>query len=138
MVFQNKHKIFGIAEEVVFPEFDNFKVIAKVDTGAWSGALHAEKITKRHESLYFEIENKKYSTKKFYEKKITSATGHAEIRYVIPVIMKIHGKKYKAEISLRDRKYMKFEMLLGRRFLLKNNILVDVKRNSEYIAEVVR
>jgi hypothetical protein len=37
-------KVIGAFEQVSFPDFGLFDVVAKIDTGATSGSLHATKI----------------------------------------------------------------------------------------------
>ena len=37
-------KVIGAFEKVSFPDFGLFDVVAKIDTGATSGSLHATKI----------------------------------------------------------------------------------------------
>lgn len=59
------------------------------------------------------------------KKNVKSSNGKVEERYFIKSVIEIFGKKYKAELSLTDRKDMKYPMLLGRKFL-KDKFIVDV------------
>jgi hypothetical protein len=130
-MFWRKKRIFGATESVIFPDFAKIKIVAKVDTGAFSGALHAENICENvNGELEFEIENQKFYSQKFTKIIVKSATGHEVERYKIPVKMKIHGKNYATEITLANRESLTFDMLLGRKFLEENKILVDVSRKT--------
>lgn len=138
MFFSKKSQIFGAFERVVFPEFNDAKILAKVDTGAWNGAVHATHICDTGDRLTFELLGKKqltFTTKNFRETTVASANGHKEERYIIPVKLKIGGIVYNAEIGLDEREKLSQKMLLGRRFLLENHILVDVSRNHEFSFE---
>jgi hypothetical protein len=129
--------IIGSLEEIIFPEFNNLKVIAKVDTGAYTGSLHSTKIREQvkdgQKILYFspfdhpelEIETSNYIKKSF-----TSSNGHTQYRYCVYTRIILQEKVYQIMISLADRTEMKWPMLLGRRFLRKNSLLVDVTRRN--------
>ena len=121
-------EVFGSIETIAIPSL-GIEVVAKVDTGAWSGALHCTAIREENGVLHFaplgdaKLET---STTDFETREVRSASGHAERRYIIPVELVIKGKPYTTMIGLSDRTLMHREMLLGRKFLLENNILVDV------------
>lgn len=129
----------GSFEEALFPELDNFKTLAKVDTGAFSGALGCSTIEliKRGDDRILQFSpgkkgNKTYETKNFQTRTIRSSTGHRVKRYLIDTTVVIKGKQYPISLGLANRKDMKFEILLGRRFLREHNMLVDVRINQEY------
>ncbi len=137
-MIEKERLILGSLAEVSIPELNIENIIAKVDTGAFSGALHCTKIrVKRHDkrgTLYFTPlgDNKlATSTHKFKEVIVRSASGHESSRFVIPVTLHIDGHPYKTMIGLTDRTVMKCEMLLGRRFLLEHDALVDVSLTKE-------
>ena len=130
----------GWMEKVDFPEFGLVGIEAKVDTGAYSGALHAThiKVVRRGLSrtrvLKFHPDGdatKAQETEQFLNIHVRSATGHLVRRYVIDTQVVIHGKSFPIRIGLSDRSDMKKPMLLGRRFLRENNIIVDVRINQE-------
>lgn len=121
-------EVFGSVEVVRMPDL-GVEVVAKVDTGAWTGTLHCTDIRESDGRLFFTPLGEKNSTTSTdtYEKRLVrSASGHTEERYIIPVKLEIKGKTYRAMLGLGDRSEMQREMLLGRRFLIENNILVDV------------
>jgi len=135
-------EIFGICEYVDIPEFGLLNVLAKVDTGAYSGALHCSKIEeiiqesngKSKKVLRFIPSDKhahQIELKKYVKSYIKSSTGHREKRYLFDTKIVIKGVPYDVRIGLSDRSSMNYEVLLGRRFLNQNNILVDVRINQE-------
>ncbi len=121
-------EIFGSVETVNMPDL-GIEVLAKVDTGAWSGTLHCTDIYEEDNRLYFSpLGNPEYKTSvNEYELRIVrSASGHEQSRYIIPITLEIKGKAYHTTLGLGDRSDMQREMLLGRKFLIENNIVVDV------------
>lgn len=135
----SKQQVFGCFEQVSFPELGNECVTAKIDTGAFSGALHCTNIRivrrgpqKRRVLKYNLLGNGFVSeTEDFVSTYIRSATGHRIRRHVIDTTIEIHGKQYPVRIGLADRSDMKRPVLLGRRFLRENNIVVDVRINED-------
>ena len=129
-MFEDKKTIFGATEKVILPDFASIQLDAKIDTGAWSGALHAENIREINGELVFEIGGEEFQEKNFSTVKVRSASGHAQNRYKIPIRMMIMGREYNGEITLTNREQLTFEMLIGRKFLAENGVLVDVNRKG--------
>ena len=141
----DKRLTLGSLETVSLPELGVKDIMAKVDTGAFSGALHCTDIyVERHESsetLWFTPlgdESLKTSTTDFKEVVVRSALGHESVRYVVPVKISVQGDIYQTLIGLSDRTTMTRDMLLGRRFLLENNALVDVSLSKDIDPEAER
>ena len=132
-------KTLGTFEPVSFPDFAVIgKVTAKIDTGAYSGALHCTKIlleeTDRGEVLHFspfDHPDMEISMTEFAVEHVRSSNGGRQSRYFINTRIEIHGKTYPIVLSLADRTEMKWPVLIGRKFLSKNNFLVDVNRKSQ-------
>jgi hypothetical protein len=135
-----KSKIVGSFEPVTFPEFSKIgEVTAKIDTGAYTGALHCTQIreeqTESGKVLRFspfdhpEVE---MSVSNFAVKYVRSSNGDSQSRYFIDTTITIVGQTYPIVLSLADRSEMKWPVLIGRRFLRKNNFLVDVNRAAQY------
>lgn len=136
----HRNKIIGCLEYVEFPGLGIPSTLAKVDTGAFSGAIHCTdiKVVKRGKErvrvLKFTPLGKKnlaQETTDFEQTYIRSATGHRQKRFIIVTSIICGGKEYRTKIGLSDRRDMKREVLLGRRFLRENGIKVDVRINSE-------
>lgn len=133
--------VLGSLEEISIPALNVTGVLAKVDTGAFSGALHCTGIVEGDGVLQFTPLGDHAltaSTRDYELRRVRSATGHMVRRYTIPVEIEIKGKTYKTMVGLSDRTMMRREMLLGRRFLLEHNMLVDVSltRDIDDEAEV--
>lgn len=131
----------GRYELVAFPELGIEKIDAKIDTGAYSSAIHAPKIWLENENgedvLYFQLLNKNstetsintFKTKSFYQKNVRSSNGRIEKRFIIKTKLILGGKKRTTHLSLTNRQKMKFPVLIGRR-VLKKGFLVDVSLSS--------
>lgn len=133
-------KTVGAFEVVSLPKLGVANVLAKVDTGAYSGALHCTDIRIVRRGL----NRKRYlrftplgepalatETDAFIKTYIRSATGHRIRRFIVDTEITLQGKKYPIRIGLSDRTDLKRAVLIGRRFLRENDILVDVRINQE-------
>ncbi len=131
-----KH-IIGKFEKVSFPEFGINNVVAKIDTGAYSGALHCTKIkelkTNKGMVLQFspfdhpEVEIK---TSQYEVGGVRSSNGISEHRYYIKTTIRIGTHQYPITITLSNRSSMRYPVLLGRKFLMQSNFLVDVGQDN--------
>lgn len=52
-------------------------------------------------------------------------------RYLVSLKISIDGEEYETLLGLDDRRKMRFEMLLGRAFLNKFEVMVDTHKNIE-------
>jgi hypothetical protein len=136
-----KKLVVGAFELVSLPDFGITNELAKIDTGAFSGALHCTDIkivrrglVRKRVLKFTPLGNPKLATETdtFIRTYVRSATGHRIKRYLIDTTIEIHGKKYPIRIGLSDRSDLKRSVLIGRRFLRENSILVDVIMNQEY------
>lgn len=137
--------ILGSLVTVSIPDLGIKDLVAKVDTGAFSGALHCTDLSvERHgEEARLSFTpvgdgSVPYHTNDFREVIVRSANGQESVRYLIPVKIEINGVIYDTLIGLSDRTAMKRDMLLGRRFLLENNALVDVNLTKDMDDEAER
>lgn len=137
----------GRREFVDFPELGLKGVEAKIDTGAFTTALHCHNIKieevngKKVLSFYLldpthpEYTKRKLVFHDFYQKNIKNSFGEYEARYVIKTIIKLGKRKIKSTISLANRQNMRYPVLIGRK-LIGKKFLVDVsgvhllKKNS--------
>lgn len=136
-----KQVIVGGIVPVSVPQLGVSDVLAKVDTGAWSGAIHCTNIQVDDGALCFwPLGIKELETRitVFELANVRSANGHSASRYLIPIEIVVEGVVYQTTIGLNDRSKMTREVLLGRRFLMENNILVDVSRTKELDDEAER
>ncbi|HEY1038530.1 MAG TPA: RimK/LysX family protein [Bacteroidia bacterium] len=136
---QKKISSIGRREWVDFPLLDLFGLEAKIDTGAFTSALHCKDIEIRNvdgtEKLCFklldeshpEYSNNEYMFSDYDKKVIKSSFGESEERYVIKTQVQIAGKKINCSISLTDRTNMRYPVLIGRR-MIKGKFIVDVSK----------
>jgi hypothetical protein len=127
---QRNLKLIGRREFVNFPLLNIKHIEAKVDTGAYTGALHCKYIELKNlnnkQVLVITLPNNlTYHFEDFLLKKIKNSFGEMEERYVIKTIIVLGGKKINTSISLSDRANMRYPVLIGRR-LLKGKFLVNV------------
>jgi hypothetical protein len=136
-------RTIGAFEKISFPDFGVHDVIAKIDTGATSGAVHATRI----KELTLETNEKavsfhpfggaeKVTATGFTITTVTNSMGYSERRYVIPTTVVIEGIQYPINISLANRSRMKKKVLIGRKFLREHGFIVDTIKGTQYRSEV--
>jgi hypothetical protein len=135
--------VIGRREEVDFPELHLFKVPAKIDTGAYTTALHCIDVYELREGkdkvLCFKMldpshplfTNEEIQLKNYTRRKIKNSFGHLEKRFIIKTKILMAGKEIETEVSLSDRSNLKYPVLIGRR-LLSKGFLIDVTKTNLY------
>ncbi len=124
--------LLGWKEHVVFPKLRLGPVIAKVDTGARTAALHADRIEVHGKTVRFVIVDE--GRARFYRaplgghKRVKSSNGQSETRPVIRATLQIGQITFKADVTLTDRTDMGYPMLLGRD-TIKGLFLVNPARS---------
>ncbi len=133
----SQKKIIGRTEKIILPDLQLTGIEAKVDTGAFSCALHCSKVEilekKGKKSLRFVLldpEHPAFNNKDFYfeqyeKRKVKNSFGQSEERYVIQTPIFLFNESILTDFTLCDRGNMKFPVLLGRKFL-NDKFLVDV------------
>jgi hypothetical protein len=110
--------LIGWREDVRLPELDVGILVAKVDTGARSAALHAENIVIKGNRVSFTMElggrRQRLDAPLAGAKRVKSSNGHSEIRAVIETTIEVGHYSFDAEVTLTDRADMGVPMLLGR------------------------
>lgn len=136
-------KVIGVFERVSFPGFALKGVKAKIDTGAYTGALHCTKIeeveTAEGKVLHFSPFDRpklRIIAPDFMLSHVKSSNGKRENRYFIKTDIVIGGETYPITLSLADRSEMKWPVLIGRRFLRQNHFIVDARIGRQYRNEV--
>jgi hypothetical protein len=132
-------RVIGRREFVDLPLLQIHHTEAKIDTGAFSSAIHCEEIEVINENgvdyLTFTLPAEYYSgnktqqhkTTEFTQKKIKNSFGEAEERYIIRTQIHIGHKTIMADFSLSDRKSMRYPILIGRK-AIKGKFIIDVKQ----------
>ena len=130
---EREKPLIGRREYIDFPELGLFGITAKVDTGAYTTALHCHDIREENGVLYFKVldpshpdyNEKEQKFTSYSQKEIKNSFGEIEKRYIIKTIIRMGKKRIKSVISLTDRGNMRYPVLIGRK-LLKNKFIVDV------------
>jgi hypothetical protein len=135
----HKLKLIGRREYVDFPELQILGIEAKVDTGAYTSALHCHDIKVREikdkqilcfkllDPFHPEYNEQEHYFEDFSKKTIKSSSGEVEERYIIKTLIHIGSKKVRASISLTDRRTMRYPVLIGRK-MIKNKFIIDVNQ----------
>lgn len=133
-LFKTKPHI-GRSELVSLPEFGITEIEAKIDTGAYRGAIHCKKIEfMEHEgkkSVSFrllddshpEYQEKDVIAHNYKTVQVTSSNGETEDRVVIETTIILGGQEITAELTLADREAMTYPLLIGRRSI--KGFLID-------------
>lgn len=137
-------KILGRVDKVDFPELELYNIDVKIDTGAYTSAIHCSKIREEDHKLYCIFESKGHPNFKSAEvvfdtytyTDVKSSNGHRENRYKIKSTVVFFGKTYKINLTLSTRDDMKFPVLIGRQFL-KSKFLVDVDLENQSYKQTI-
>ena len=128
--------VLGWVEEIDLPEFGMFAVPAKIDTGAYSGALHCEYEKRTRDArgkswLKFKPlrSTKEFKTDKFERVYTYSTSGHRQERHRIFTTAVVKGQEHPLIITLSDRSYMTYDVIIGRAFL-DGRFIVDVSKSN--------
>lgn len=125
--------IIGRIDTVNFPELGLFDIQVKIDTGAYTSAIHCSKIEEIDGKLYcvfYDQSHLDYSEtpiifNTYSTTGVKSSNGFKENRFKIKSTVVFFGKTYKINLTLSTRDDMRFPVLIGRQFL-KRKFLVDV------------
>lgn len=146
MKLRKPKQVIGMTDLVDFPDLELFNVRAKVDTGAFTSALHCKDVRliwsgfQRKLSFWLIGETgepaRQFYSDKFSQRMIRNSFGVVELRYVIKTRIVLFERTIRAEFTLADREQLKNPVLLGRK-LLRNRFIVDVsQKNLSYQAKV--
>lgn len=135
--------LIGWREDVQLPELGIGSLVAKIDTGARTAALHAENIMVKGRHVGFTVElggrRQRMDALLSGAKRVKSSNGQSEIRAMIETTIEIGHHVFKAEVTLTDRTDMGVPMLLGRnsikgRFIVhpgRSFVISRTKRKSK-------
>lgn len=130
------HKVvIGRSESLHFMDYDMADIPAKVDTGAYRSAVHADNIRLSDDgkTLHFRLLGghpvcgalaTDMSTTNFKTVFIANSFGEREERFEVKLKVKLGPKIFPATFSLADRSKKIYPILLGRK-MLNNRFLVD-------------
>lgn len=133
--------IVGWREWLTLPELGIPGIKAKVDTGAKTSAIHAFEVDvyKQDDIEYVRFKIHPVFRKKSIEiecvaplvdrRMVRDSGGHQEERLVIRSTAQLGEFRLEADFTLTSRDDMRFPMLLGRRALESEHLLVDVTKS---------
>ena len=127
----------GRLEHIALPGLGVPRVEAKIDTGAYRSALHYQKLKTRKRNGTRELVvtfqmggvRKTKVFRAFKRVSVKSSNGESSRRYLISTQVKLNGHIVRTQATLFDRSDMKYQVLLGRKFL-RGRFLVDVSRKN--------
>jgi len=135
------HKVvIGRSESLHFMNYAMSDIPAKVDTGAYRSAVHADKIrlSEDGKTLHFRLLGghpvcgalaTEMSTDDFKIVSISNSFGQTEERYEVKLKVKLGPKVFQTTFSLADRSKKIYPILLGRK-MLNNRFLVDTSASQ--------
>lgn len=110
--------LIGWRERVKLPQLGIGLLVAKVDTGARTAALHAEDIEQHGHRVRFRVpvngREHHCDAALAGERRVKSSSGHGETRVVIETDVVIGIHRFPIEVTLTNRTDMGVPMLLGR------------------------
>jgi hypothetical protein len=130
----------GRIDKADFPLLGLVDVDVKIDTGAYTSAIHCKNMKVEDNYLkcnFLDEKHLDYNEKEIifdnYDVKVVkSSNGRSEARYRILTEILLFGKTYPIFLTLSDRDDMKFPVLLGRKFLTKRFVIDINKTNLSY------
>ncbi|MGB3553328.1 MAG: RimK/LysX family protein [Jannaschia sp.] len=130
--------VVGWMEQVSLPSLGLLDIKAKIDTGARTSALHADRIETYEldgaEWVRFRVQHDGARTRRTLEhpvhdsRAIKNTSGIPEERIVIRTALLIAGHKWRIDLSLTDRTNMRSPMIVGRTALSAHNVAVHTRR----------
>ena len=136
-------RVLGRRELLDFPAFGFVGIEAKVDTGAYTSALHCTAIRVETDAanrplLHVRLldpehpafDGQPLTFADFGLRDVRSSNGEVQERYVIRAVVRLFGQDFETEFSLSDRSDMRYPVLLGRSLLRQGRFVVDVARRN--------
>lgn len=140
----NKKIVIGRKDKGDFPDLELKNIDLKIDTGAYTSAIHCRKISVNEvngkrilfytllDPSHHQYGDKAFSTDNFKEKRIKNSFGTSEKRFIITTRIRLFGKIQTIELSLSERGEMRFPILIGRKFLMGKYIVNPAKYDLSY------
>jgi hypothetical protein len=125
------YKIIGRSETADFPELGLNQIPVKIDTGAYTSAIHYKNLEEQEGELlvWFDKQTAPVRFGNFKIAKVRSSNGKLQNRYKIKTQMRFFGKKYRIQMTLAKRTRMRYPVLIGRKFLSKKFLVDPSKQN---------
>lgn len=130
--------IIGRAEPLFLVGLLNQNVPAKIDSGAYRSAIHAQNIVVKNGQLSCDLllghpsyqgDSVAYTTTDFAKVGVVNSFGLREERYEIKLQVKLADQTFKTSFTLANRSKNIFPVLIGRTFLNKR-FIIDTSKTS--------
>ena len=127
----------GREERIDLPLLGLRDVDAKIDTGAYTGAIHCHHVKgvriggvlhvrfRLLDPSHLGYDNRLFTLPVYAKRLVKNSFGQTERRYVVQTTVRLFGEDILTQLALADRSRMDYPVLLGRR-LLHRRFLVDV------------
>ena len=150
MLKPKKKRLLGRRELIDLPALAVRGVQAKVDTGAYTSAIHCDEVRLAPDPatgqpvLHVRLldpghpatDGRPLAFREFDRRDIRSSNGEVQSRFVITTTVRLYGRDFTTEFSLANRADLRHPVLLGRTLLRLGRFVVDVaKRDLSYKAE---
>lgn len=138
-MLENNKKIIGRLEYIDLPDFGLSSIVAKIDTGAYNGAIHTTHVVEKEvdgknviefsllDSDHPEFKEDTYQVDDFQKRLVKNSNGDSELRYVVPTKIILAGEEIKVKLSLSNRKTLRHPILIGRK-IIRKHFIVDVNK----------
>lgn len=136
----HSNTLIGWREWVSLPDLGVDWLKAKIDTGARTSSLHAFDIHEFERDgvswVRFRVKPWQHSQDDAVDvespvhdrRAVRSSSGHAQERFVVEMLIRLHDREVLAEVTLSNRDEMGFRMLIGRE-ALRQGYTVDPARS---------
>jgi hypothetical protein len=133
---EQKKIIIGWREWLALPDLDVRAIKAKIDTGARTSALHTQGLEPFEKDGILRVKFGVHPLPRRKDikvdcvadvvdrRRVTSSDGQSEKRYVIRTTVALGELRWPIELTLTNRRSMRFRMLLGRA-AINRLLLVD-------------
>jgi hypothetical protein len=127
MTEEKTKKVIGRAEVVKFPDLDDRKVHARIDSGARTSAIWGTAhVDDGQLVVSFFGEDNEYRFNDYGKQAVSSSNGHVDLRYTVKLTVVLAGRKVKATFTIANRQTQVYAVLIGRN-VLRGKFVVDVK-----------
>ncbi|MGI4875173.1 MAG: ATP-dependent zinc protease family protein [Janthinobacterium lividum] len=137
-------RLIGRRELIDLPALALRGIAAKVDTGAYTNAIHCDEVhlatdlatgqpllhVRLLDPEHPATDGQLLTFSEFAQRHIRSSNGEVQVRYVIRTVVRLFGENFDTEFSLADRSDLRHPVLLGRALLRQGRFIVDVARRD--------
>ena len=126
-------KVIGSAEYIKFPELQDTKVHARVDSGARTSAIWGDASVNEAghlEVVFFGDPTLRHTFTAYGRLAVATSTGHIDKRFTVRLLAVVKGKKIRATFTIANRASQVYPVLIGRN-ILRGKFVVDVKQGKK-------